>query len=335
MLRKLISILGNRYAGFILCLFVVLNLVVGSLVMHTRPDLYPSFQYLDLNFFFQPVMGVHFWLYGLLLAFFLFGVNLVACIIGSVIRLVENRTGRLKASAALLFHVALVSTMAAHLLEGIYASTERTMINMQGTEIAELGHVQVASMRNTYYPDGSLTDTEVTLQFDQPDGKRISKDISYNKPAMLEGGRRQVLMLRGQSMPAGVVISRDGDGQEFRFMPDEPLPLQNGSLVLQRLMKNRAGVPYAQFRWQPDNAVPQELFMALDASQPQQAQISAAGASFRFKEIIEAPFIIAIIRHNPALPLIFISLALASLAILLLVGWLRTRSGAPNAKAAG
>lgn len=333
MLRKLISMLGNRYAGFVLCLLVVLNLVVGSLVMHTRPDLYPSFQYLDLNFFFQPVMGVHFWLYGLLLAFFLFGVNLVACIIGSVIRLIENRAGRLKASAALLFHVALVSTMAAHLLEGIYAGTERTMLNMQGTEIAELGHVRVASMRNTYYPDGSLTDTEVTLQFDQPDGKRISTDITYNSPAIFDNGRRQVIMLRGQSMPAGVAVSRDG--QEMRFMPNEPVPVRDGSLVLQRLMKNRAGVPYAQFRWQPKNAAPQQFFMALDVSRLQQAQIDVAGASYRFKEIIEAPFIIAIIRHNPALPLIFISLALATLAIFLLVGWLRTRGGATSVKAAG
>ena len=124
MMYNWIKILGDRHAGFLLCLVVVINLIAGSLVMNSYPELYPSFFHLDLNYFFRPARVEHSWLYALLLTFTLFGVNLLACIIDSVIRLLNNRAGRLKASAALLFHVALVTTMIAHLVEGFYGSTQ-------------------------------------------------------------------------------------------------------------------------------------------------------------------------------------------------------------------
>ena len=80
-MMNLIKIIGDRQAGFLLGMIVVLNLIVGSLVMNHYPKLYPKFFNLDLNFFFHPVRGEHFWLYALLLTFSLFGINLLACTI--------------------------------------------------------------------------------------------------------------------------------------------------------------------------------------------------------------------------------------------------------------
>ena len=361
----IIRILGDRHAGFILCLVVVCNLIAGSLVMNSHPELYPSFFHLDLNYFFHPARGEHVWLYALLLTFTLFGINLLACIIDSVIRLLNNRAGRLKASAALLFHVALVTTMIAHLVEGFYGSTQRLPITAQGVELPALGRVQVGSLKNIYYPDNSLKDTEVALSFSKPDGQRISKDIAFNQPAIFDGGRRQVVMLSGQMMPSGVVIARSADDQEFRLEPNKAQPLESGNLVLQGLFETTTGLPYAQLLWQGDghgkdaapddenrharlphpNPLPggeganeslrefhvndgnqQQHMMALNAGMPH-SQIRVDGELYQFRGVIETPLIVAIVRYNPAVPLMLVSLILASAAIFLLVRWLGTRSG--------
>ena len=330
MLYSLIRILGDRHAGFILCLIVVLNLIVGSLVMNSHPVLYPSFFHLDLNYFFQPVRGVHFWLYALLVTFSLFGVNLLACTIDTAIRLMNNKAGRLKASAALLFHVALVITMIAHLYEGFYASTQRTMITTQGTELPVLGKVKVESLKNIYYADNSLQDTKVNLSFTKPDGQQIHKEIAFNKPAIFDGGRRQVVMLSGQMMPAGVAITRNVDNQEFRMEANKPQPIGSGSLFLQGLFKTSSGLPYAQFLWQSDSGNQQQHIMVLGKGQVAHSQIEINGELYQFKEIFETSFIVAIVRHNPAVPLILVSLLLASVATFLLIRWLRTRSRIQN-----
>lgn len=324
MIYRWIRILGDRQAGFILCLIVIFNLIVGSLVMNSYPELYPKFFHLDLNYFFQPVRGEHSWLYALLLTFSLFGVNLLACIADSIIRLVNNRTARLKEIAALLFHVALLITMAAHLFEGFYASTQQIPITEQGVELPVLGRVQVESLKNIYYPDNSLKDTEVTLLFSQPDGQRISKDIAFNKPAVFDAGRRQVVMLSGQMMPSGVVISRSTDNQEFRLEVNKPLPLGSGNLLLQGFFETGNGLPFAQFLWLSASGSQQQHIMVLNAGAPH-SQINIDGVAYRFSTAVETPLVVAIVRYNPAIPLMLVSLILASIATIMLIRWLATR----------
>lgn len=318
---KLIRILGDRHAGFILCMVVVINLIAGSLVMNNHPELYPKFFHLDLNYFFRPVRIEHSWLYALLVTFSLFGINLLACIIDSVIRMVANKSVRLKEISALLFHVALVITMAAHLFDGFYGSTQQLPITAEGVELPELGNVRVESLKNIYYPDHSLKDTEVKLSFAKPDGQRINKDIAFNEPAVFDGGRRQVVMMSGETMPSGVAVSRSADKREILLEVDKPVALESGSLVLQGFFEMGAGLPYAQFLWQSDNGRLQNYFMVLDAEGPH-SQINIDGASYQFSRVTEMPFIVAIVRYNPAIPLILVSLILASIATILLIRWL-------------
>ncbi len=324
-MMNLIRILGDRHAGFILGMVVVINLIVGSLVMNNHPELYPRFFNLDLNYFFRPVRSEHSWLYALLVTFSLFGINLLACIIESIIRLLNNKAGRLKATAALLLHVALVITMAAHLFEGFYASTQRIQITPQGVELPELGKVQAGSLKNIYYPDNSLKDTEVKLLFSKPDGQRISKDIAFNEPAVFDRGRRQVVMLGGEMIPSGVVISRSTDNREFRLEANRPLRLEGGYLLLQGFLKTGTGLPYAEFLWQLDNGGRQRHVMVLSADAPH-SQIKIDGVVYQFNKAIETPIIDAIVRYNPSVPLMLVSLILASAATLMLIRWLGTRS---------
>jgi hypothetical protein len=275
---------------------------------------------------------VHGWLYLLLLTFTLFGINLMACSIDTFIRLINNRAGRLKASAALLFHVALLVTMVAHLYEGFYASTERTMINEQERELAEIGTVRMESLKNIYHPDNTQKDAEVTLLFDRPDGQHVKKEIAFNEPAIFDGGRRQVVMLTAQKRPAGVIIHSDKENRSYHFMPDKPQHISTGLLVLQGLFQDRNRINYAQFLWMGINGQQQQLFMVLDNRLPQKSQININGTIYRFQELVEMPFIVAIIRHNPAIPLILLGLILASFAVILLIVWIRNRIKIRNAR---
>lgn len=325
MILRLTRIIGDRHAGFILCLLVIANLIWGSAVMEMNKDLYPAFSHLDLRRFFEPVMPVHAWLYALLVTFALFGLNLAACLVNSVVRLLGNPAGRLKASAALLFHVALVFTMLAHLYEGFSASTGQVMISEQPVELPGIGTVKLESMNIIHHPDFTQKDAEAGLLIDRPDGTQARKVIAFNEPALLDGGQREIVMLTTQKRPAGVTIRDAQDGAEHSFMPNQPQVIANGMLVLQGLMQDRSGTPYAQFLWRAENGRQQRLFMALDSTLSQQTQISLEGATYRFQKLLETPFIIAIVRHNPAIPLILISLLLAFSAVLVLLIWLHQR----------
>lgn len=318
---NLIRILGDRQAGFILGMVVVLNLIIGSFVMNNHPDLYPKFFHLNLNYFFQPVRVEHAWLYALLVTLSVFGINLLACIAESVIRMISNRSGRLKAIAALLFHVALAVTLVAHLYEGFFASTRQLPIMAQGMELPALGKVRIESLKNIYYPDNSLKDTEVRLLFSKPDGEQITKDIAFNEPAIFDAGRRQVVMLSGQTMPAGIVALRSTDKQEFSLMPGKPLSLENVNLVLQGFYKSEDNQAVAQLLSQSSSGY-QEHTMALDTGTPY-SQVKINDEIYQFKEVIETPFIVAIVRYNPAVPLMAVSLLLASIATFLLIRWIR------------
>jgi len=70
--------------------------------------------------------------------------------------------------------------------------------------------------------------------------------------------------------------------------------------------------------------------MVLGKGQVAHSQIEIDGELYQFKEVFEAPMIVAIVRYNPAVPLILVSLLLASAATFLLIRWLRTRSKIPN-----
>lgn len=329
MLLRLTHIVGDRHAGFILCLLVIACLIWGSVAMELHPDRYPAFSFLDLRQYFLPVQAVHAWLYALVAAFALFGLNLAACLVNSIARLIKNPGSGLKSAAALLFHLALTFTLLAHLYEGLAASAGQTMIPQQPVELPGIGHARLETVEVINHPDGSMKDARATLHIERPDGGQLREVIAFNEPAILDGGRRQIVMLTTQKIPAGAVIRGERDGQELSLRTNEPQAVGNGLLVLQRLVQDRAGTPYAQLLWRAGDGSQQQLFMALDPRLEPQARVELDGAAYRFERRLERPFIVAITRHNPAIPLMIASLALATAAVLLLLLWMRRRRERP------
>ncbi len=323
MIYRIIEILGNRHAGFILCLIVVINLTAGSLVMNMNPELYPPFFPFDLKFFFRPVLAVHWWLYLLLVTFGLFAINMMACLIESLARIKNTTTGRLRLFIGIFIHTALILTMTAHLYDGFYGNSGQATLSPEPTSIAGIGDVSALSVHSTHHPDGSLKDTEAILNIDRPDGRSTRQRIAYNEPATFEGGQREIIIQGGQQRPVGVVLIRKNDGKTFDMMPYQPQQINSGRLTLKGVYPSRMKVLIAQFIWEKISEPPRLLTMALDNGMVRHNKITVADEVLGYKEMLEVPVVAVMTRYNPAIPIILLSLMVASIGTLLQIYYAR------------
>ncbi len=315
----IIRILGNRYAGFILAMLMVINLAIGSLVMNIDTELYPPFFPFDLNFFFRPVMAIHSWLYALLVTFTLFGINLFFCLIESVVRLVNSKTGRRRQIAALLIHLALLLTMLAHLQDGFDGRTEQIMLSSNETVIDGLGAVRVSTLTNIPHPDGSLKDTEVLLHINSMNGATSEQRIAYNEPAIFDEGKRELIIQGGDNQPAGIALERKSDQQEIRLEPNVPFAVESGHMVLMGVYQSQMGMLIAQLGWQLESDQHGTRMIVLDANAGIHNKFQLAGETYQYKAIFEVPVLAAQYRYNPSIPLILNALVAASIGLLLLM----------------
>ncbi|MCF6354349.1 MAG: hypothetical protein L3J26_04495 [Candidatus Polarisedimenticolaceae bacterium] len=326
MIYRTVEILGNRYAGFILCLIVILNLAAGSLVMNMNPEIYPPFFPFDLTFFFQPTLAVHWWLYLLLVTFGLFAINMTACFIESIVRLKTATTGRLRLFIGIFIHAALLLTMAAHIHDGFYGDSGQATLSPEPTPLAGIGDVSALSVHSTYHPDGSLRDTEAILKITQADGHSVGKRIAYNEPATFDGGQREIIIQGGEERPAGVILIRKNDGETFEMMPYQPQQMSGGRLTLRDIYPSGMRVLIAQFVWERVAEDPQLLTMALHHDMVRHNKITIAGEVLGYKEMLEVPVVAVMTRYNPAIPIILLSLLLASIGTVLQIYFARRQS---------
>ena len=325
MLYSLIKIVGNRSAGFILTLVVVVNLAIGSLVMNFNPDLYPPFFPFDLNYFFDPVRPVHFWLYGLIATFTLFSLNLSACLVESIVELLQSQGQRLKRCAALLIHIALLLTMAAHLYDGFYGQTQQGTITSQGVNIPGIGLVHAKSVQNFYHPDDSLKETEATLSMQLTNGEKLEKTIAYNEPAIFDGGIWEIIIQSGQNQPSGIVLIDDANGKEIKLAHEQSLRLAGGFLTLSGIVSTQVG-PFAQLSWKPFQGPRVQQFIALNPNTKRHNSIMLSGERYRFKEMLMEPIVAVMVRYNPAIALVILALVISAVGLILLAPQWGTRT---------
>lgn len=328
---RLIRILGDRHAGFVLGMVVILNLAVGSLVMDRYPDLYPPFFPNEFSFFFDPVRGEHAWFYALLATITLFGVNLIACIIETVADMLQNRSGRLKPVAALMFHAALALILVAHLHDGIYGDSYQMHIDDSEVEIPGLGLVRTETVQNYYHPDGSLKETEATLFFRLADGRDQRRTIAFNEPALFQGGIREIVIMQGENRPTGLILSLASDGAEIPIKPSMPYRIRGGHLILIDVTMSEMNMPIAEFLFQHAGGR-QPLFMVLDPRASRHAEFEIAGERYRYQRPITAPVVMVMVRYNPAIPLVLAGLLLSSIGTILLIRWTRRPAYRPGGR---
>jgi len=294
--------------------------------MNMNPEIYPPFFPFDLQFFFQPTLTVHWWLYLLLITFSFFAINMVACFIESLIRIKSATTGKLRLFIGIFIHAALILTMAAHIYDGFYGSSGQATLSPEPTLITGIGNVSALSVHNTHHPDGSLKDTEVILKISQKNAESTQQRIAYNEPATFENGQREIIIQGGQNRPAGVILIRKHDGEIFEMMPYRPQQINGGRLTLKGVYQSQMEVLIAQFVWEKISEQPQLLTMALHDGMVRHNKITVDNEILGYKEMLEVPVVAVMTRYNPAIPIILLSLLVATIGTVLQIYYARTQS---------
>ena len=316
--------LGNRNYGLILGFLIVLNLGCGSLVMNFLPDQYPRFALLDFSFFVQPVRSVHFWFYALIIVFTLFGINISICSVEAFFRLLKTKGNRRRQIAALLCHLSIVLALAAHLHEGLAGSSRQVKIGSRSMNLPGLGRTKTVSITRSTHPDGSLRDTEAVLDFELVDGRTIKKKISYNNPAIFNSGKDQVIILHGESEPTGLILT-DSKGRTLPpLMLRSSLSLAGGVLTLNKIFQVQHGILFAAISWKPEHNPGKTDYLALDHRLKRHNRVMAGPDVYTYVKTVEEAVIHAMVRHNPSIPYMLVSVLLLGSGCLLLIPWGQT-----------
>ncbi len=311
---KIVRILGNRNAGFILGLLSVANLALGSLVMNMNPGIYPPFFTFDLNYFFSPAKPVHFWLYLMLLVFSLFCGNIFFSTIETLVSLIKMKRVSSSAKkkvfrrriAALLAHLAVILALLSHLYDGLAGESRRILARnpvneeSRGTDIPRLGSLIVKSIEREVYPDGSTKDIRISALFRKKGEDAAEKIISYNSPAMFNCGVDEVVIQDGRRISLGLLLS-DSSGTEYRISQERPLLLKNGELYYLGSRKSMGGLSVAWFNWQPGKGKSEKLYMVTSRKIERHNKIIISGEELKFKKSIDALAFSALVVHNPSI----------------------------------
>jgi len=316
---KIIRSLGNRNYGLILGFLIVLNLACGSLVMNFFPDTYPRFALLDFGFFFNPASAVHIWFYVLICVMSLFGINISVCTVEAFLRLLKSKANRRRQISALLCHLAILLALAAHLHEGLAGRSQQIRISSQGTNLPGIGRVSAESVSLSTHPDGSRKDAKAVLAFELLDGSSIKKTISYNNPAIFHSGKDEVIILHGENTPVGLILV-DSEGNKLPGLTfKSPLALAGGVLSLNQIFPTQHNIFFAALTWAPEGSPKEPLYLALDRKFQGHNQIMTGKQGYRFESTIDEGMIHAMVRHNPSIPYMLISLLLLTSGCALLI----------------
>ncbi len=316
---NIIRSLGNRNYGLILGFLIVLNLGCGSLMMNFFPDTYPRFALLDFEFFFDPVSAVHFWFYSLILVMSLFGINISVCTVEAFFRLLKTKTNRRRQVAALLCHLSILLALVAHLHEGLAGKSQQMRIGSRSTNLPGIGRSLTESVTMSTHPDGSLKDTQAVLAFEMLDGRSLKKIVSYNNPAIFNYGKDQVIILHGENKPVGLILTDSKGNKQTPLTFKSPLSLAGGVLILNKIFPTQHNVLFAALTWVPEKNPRKPLYLALDRRFQGHNQIIAGPNGYRFEKTIEQGMIHAMVRHNPSIPYMLVSLLLLAAGCVLLI----------------
>ena len=316
---NIIRSLGNRSYGLVLGFLIVLNLGGGSLVMNFFPDTYPRFALLDFGFFFNPVDVVHSWFYILILMMTLFGINISVCTVEAFLRLLKTKVNRRRQIAALLCHLSILLALAAHLHEGLAGKSQQVRIGPRSTNLPGIGRALIESITLSTHPDGSRKDTKAILEFELLDGRNLKKTISNNNPAVFNFGRDEVIILHGENRPIGLILEDSKGNRQPPLTYMSPLSLAGGVLILNKIFPTQHNILFAALTWVPEKSPGKPLYLALDRRYQGHSQIMAGSNSYRFEKTIDEGMIHAMVRHNPSIPYMLLSLLLLTAGCVLLI----------------
>lgn len=313
-MKTLYNIFKSQKLGIIIGFTVPGLLIIGSLIMSYQPYHYSGLSGEDISFFFANKKPIHMWFYLLFLACIIYGINTFLCTLDSIIKKAKRGIKKIPLYGAAIVHIGFVITLVAHLIGGLYSSTEPPVL--VSDEWVDVGgaEMKVTDLKTSSYPNGmpKIIKAFVTVR---KDGIEYPDTIGYNNPILLRHGVSAVLMQNYGMIPSGAVLKIDDRICNMKI--GEPFTLNNSQMRIADIH-----IPQYQFRdpeisllFMTENQGRQQAFIPLGEGNGKRIN----GANIAFIDIKSVPGVLVYVKNNPSIPLTFVTIFFFSAGIILVI----------------
>lgn len=281
--------------------------------MSFYPSQYAGLSGEDISFFFNHKKPIHIWFYLLFLACVLYGINTFLCTLDSIIRKAKGGVKKVTLYGASMVHIGFVITLVAHLIGGLYSSTEPPVT--VADEWTDLGGVEmkVTDLKTSSYPNGmpKIIEAFVTVR---KGGIEFSDILGYNRPVLLQHGIIEILMRDYGWITSSVILKIDNRTCNLKINDTFNA---NGTQVrvADLYMPPQYRYPVVQLISLAENNENQQTFLTIGENNAKDIH----GAKIAFADINSVPGVLVNTKNNPSIPLTFVTIFFFSTGMILVI----------------
>ena len=298
-MKTVYALFKSQKLGILTGFSVTGLLIIGSLIMNFNPRQYARLSGDDISFFFTHKQPLHLWFYLLFLAFILYGVNTSLCTLDSIIRKTRSGVKKVTLYGASVVHIGFIITLIAHLIGGLYSSTEPPVSVAE--EWTDLGGIEmkVTDLKTSSYPNGMPKKITASVSV-RKNGTEFSDTLGYNNPVLLQHGISEILMRDYGWIASSVILKVD----------NRPCNLK----VSETFTANGKQVRVADLYMPPQYRYPVIKLVSAAENKPTFLPIGENnaqeihGVKIVFEDINSVPGVLVSVKNNPSIPLTFVTI---------------------------
>ncbi len=309
-MKTIYTIFKSQKLGILTGFSVTGLLIIGSLIMNFCPRQYAGLSGEDISFFFTHKRPIHLWFYLLFLACILYGVNTFLCTLDSIIKKTRIGVKKVTLYGASVVHIGFVITLVAHLIGGLYSTTEPPVSVAE--EWTDLGgfEMKVTDLQTSSYPNGMPKKITASVAV-RKDGAEFSDTLGYNNPVLLRHGISAILMQDYGWIASNVILKVDNHPSRLK--------------VSETFNANGKQVRIADLYMPPQHRYPVLKLVSATGNNPIYLPIGENnaqeihGARIIFEDIDSVPGVLVSVKNNPSIPLTFVTIFFFSAGMILVV----------------
>lgn len=312
-MKKVYDIFKSQKLGIIIGFTVTGLLIIGSLIMNFTPRQYTGLSGEDISFFFTHKKPIHLWFYLLFLACILYGINTFLCTLDSIVRKMKGGVRKATLYGASLVHIGFVITLIAHLIGGLYSTTEPPVSVAEGW--TDLGGVEmkVTDLKTSSYPNGMPKKIVASVAV-RKDGIEFSDTLGYNNPVLLQHGVLEILMRDYGWIASGVILKVDNRTCDLKI--SETFTANGTQVRVDDLyMPPQYRYPVVKLISTAANNEEQQTFLPIGENSAKEIN----GVKIIFADINSVPGVLVNIKNNPSIPLTFVTIFFFSIGMILVI----------------
>lgn len=307
------ALLSSQGLGMICGQLTVALLAVGSLVIvATREGASAEVGFDDLTAFFRRPSWVHSWFYALVATLALYSLNTLLCTLDSVVMRWRRGVRELSAYAPAIIHVALLCSLLAHGVGGLWSQEgEPSILSESWSEMADMRQGRLLKLDQQTNPDGRPGRADATIELRDPDGRLHVETVGHNAPYSTGLGSRLVLLAQAGQRPSRLLLSVDG--APCTATVGGSCEVAGHRLVVADVSQSDRfqGAPVALLELLPARGTVEQLYLLAG-----QARTARAGLTVRFDQLATTPAVMLRERHAPGNPWALLSAVLLAVGLL-------------------